>query len=74
MENTKIIKSSLEEKKGTISVLILTQNSEKTIERALKSVSSFDEVLVVDGGSSDNTECLVKVSLIRFVKILFRVF
>lgn len=38
-----------------ISVVILTKNSAQEIERALRSVSSFPEVLIVDGGSTDST-------------------
>lgn len=38
-----------------ISVVILAQNSAKTLERALDSVRAFDEVVVVDGGSVDAT-------------------
>ncbi len=38
-----------------ISVQILTWNSEKTLERALLSVKQCAEILVIDGGSSDQT-------------------
>ncbi len=38
-----------------ISALVLTQNSEKTLERTLKSLKDFDEILVVDGGSQDSS-------------------
>jgi glycosyltransferase involved in cell wall biosynthesis len=38
-----------------ISVAILTNNNEKTIERTLQSVKDFDEVIVLDSGSKDNT-------------------
>jgi len=36
-------------------VTVLTKNNEKTLERALKSVSEFDEIVVCDGGSTDGT-------------------
>ena len=38
-----------------LSVVILTQNSEKVIEDCIKSAKFADEVLVLDGGSEDNT-------------------
>ncbi len=38
-----------------LSVLILAKNEEKNIERAIKSVSSCDEVLVIDDHSTDRT-------------------
>lgn len=37
------------------SVCILTFNSGATLERSLESVKDFDEILIVDGGSTDNT-------------------
>jgi glycosyltransferase involved in cell wall biosynthesis len=75
LESTKITKSSLEKKSVGISVLILAQNSEKTIGRTLKSVSSFNEVLVVDGGSTDNTENIVNsYPNTRFMKNPFQGF
>ncbi|MBC79166.1 MAG: glycosyl transferase [Chloroflexi bacterium] len=37
------------------SVFIITKNEERFIERALKSVSQFDEVILVDSGSTDKT-------------------
>lgn len=41
--------------KTPVSVGILTFNSEKGIDKALQSVSDFDEIIICDGGSSDNT-------------------
>ena len=38
-----------------ISVLLLTQNSEKFIKRCLDSLARFEEIILVDGGSTDNT-------------------
>ena len=38
-----------------VSVLILTQNSESSLKRCLDSLSLFDEVVIVDGGSTDCT-------------------
>ncbi len=38
-----------------MSVHILTWNSGKTLERALKSVAACQEILLIDGGSTDNT-------------------
>ncbi len=42
-------------KKITASVCILTFNSAKTLRRALDSVRDFDEILLCDGGSTDDT-------------------
>ena len=36
-------------------VTVLTRNSGKTLERALASVRDFDEIIVCDGGSTDET-------------------
>lgn len=38
-----------------VSVLLLTQNSEKSIVRCLDSLKGFDEIVMIDGGSQDNT-------------------
>jgi glycosyltransferase involved in cell wall biosynthesis len=38
-----------------ISVCILTKNSSATLEKTLKSVCSFSEVLILDNGSTDDT-------------------
>lgn len=37
------------------SVEILTMNSEKTLERCLESVRDFDDVIILDGNSTDGT-------------------
>jgi glycosyltransferase involved in cell wall biosynthesis len=37
------------------SVLIIAQNAERTLKRCLDSVTAFDEVILVDGGSVDET-------------------
>ena len=34
---------------------ILTRNSGKTLERALESAKAFDDIIICDGGSTDNT-------------------
>lgn len=36
-------------------VAVLTFNSGETLERTLKSVNNFDDILICDGGSTDNT-------------------
>ncbi len=36
-------------------VTVLTYNSERTLEACLRSVAAFDEILVLDGGSTDRT-------------------
>lgn len=38
-----------------ISVFFVVMNEEKNIERALKSVAMFDEIIIVDSGSTDRT-------------------
>jgi glycosyltransferase involved in cell wall biosynthesis len=43
-----------------ISVLLICQNSENTIKRTLDSCREFDEVVVVDGGSTDKTKEIVE--------------
>lgn len=43
-----------------ISVHVLTKNSEKTLTETLQSLSSFEEVIVLDTGSTDNTFGIVK--------------
>lgn len=49
----------------TISVIIPTYNSAKTLTRAIKSVKDADEIIVVDDASSDNTqEVLQKLSAV----------
>ncbi len=46
--------------KQTLGIIILTYNSEKTIQRCLESALFADEILVVDSGSSDNTLSICK--------------
>ncbi|MDX9813760.1 MAG: glycosyltransferase family 2 protein [Sulfurimonadaceae bacterium] len=43
-----------------ISAVILAKNSEKTIEKTLKSLVEFDDVVVYDNGSSDKTMQIAK--------------
>lgn len=42
------------------SVGILTLNSGKTLRRALQSVSRFDDIVICDGGSTDDTLAIAK--------------
>lgn len=42
------------------SVAMLTYNSEKTIRRALESVKDFDDIILYDGGSTDETSAIAK--------------
>ncbi len=46
--------------KTPISVTILTKNSEKYIKKVLDSVVGFDEIIVCDTGSTDQTAPIVK--------------
>lgn len=43
-----------------ISVVILTKNSSRTINKTLASVKDFPEVIVIDTGSTDNTKEIAK--------------
>lgn len=43
-----------------LSVVVIAKNEERNIERCLKSVQWADELLVVDGGSSDQTVALAR--------------
>ncbi len=45
-----------------ISVTMITMNEEKNIERALSSCSFADEIVVVDGGSTDGTLDILKAN------------
>jgi glycosyltransferase involved in cell wall biosynthesis len=47
-------------KKSKLSVIIITKNEEKNIERCLKSVKWADEIIVVDSFSTDNTLNIVE--------------
>ena len=43
-----------------ISVVVLAKNSENTIEKTLKSLIEFDDVVVYDNGSTDKTINIAK--------------
>lgn len=45
---------------GNISVVVLAKNNEVTIEKTLKSLENFEDVVVYDNGSSDQTMEIVK--------------
>jgi glycosyltransferase involved in cell wall biosynthesis len=52
-----------------LSVIIITLNEERNIERALKSVVEVaDEIIVLDSLSADNTEAICSKYDVRFVK------
>ncbi len=50
-----------------ISVLVLTHNSDRTLVRCLESVKNFDEILVIDSGSTDMTEKITHSYMGRFI-------
>ena len=52
---------------ATLAVVILTKNEEKNIKDSIASASFADDILVVDSGSQDNTEKLVKEAGARFI-------
>lgn len=47
-------------KKLPVSVFIITQDEEQNIGRLLESCQAFDEIIVVDSGSTDNTKAIAK--------------
>lgn len=50
-----------------LSIIILTKNSEKSLERALESTISFPEVVLLDSESTDSTKSIAsKYSNVRF--------
>lgn len=50
-----------------ISVLILTHNSDKTLVRTLESVKNFDEIVIIDSGSTDLTEQIAHSYIAKFI-------
>jgi glycosyltransferase involved in cell wall biosynthesis len=48
------------QKRFMISVTILVKNGQRHLQRVLQALSDFDEVVVADSGSSDNTESIAK--------------
>jgi hypothetical protein len=59
-------------KKTKLIFLILTQNSESTINQCIDSINSFaDVIVVIDGFSSDNTRILLKKKKIKILKKKF---
>jgi len=52
-----------------ISVTVLTKNSEAKLRKTLESARGFDEVIVLDSGSTDSTEAIAKsFSNVKFFK------
>ena len=56
----------------TIAGVVLTLNEERNLQRALKSLSWCDELLVVDSGSSDRTQLVATQNGARFIENLQR--
>ena len=58
-----------------ISAVVLAKNNEKTIENTLNSLKEFDDVVVYDNGSTDETLNIVKkFSNVNLVKGEFKGF
>src|SRR5258706_210174 len=51
-----------------VSVGILTFNSARTLERALRSVSECEDIIVCDGGSKDETRAIAEKYGARIVE------
>ncbi|HEX68094.1 MAG TPA: glycosyltransferase family 2 protein [bacterium] len=51
----------------SLSVVVLTYNSARTLERCLKSVQFADEILIVDSGSTDETLEIAKIYTSRIL-------
>ena len=52
-----------------LSVVVLTKNSEKYLPAVLSSASFADEIIVLDSGSSDNTEQIaISFANVRFIR------
>jgi glycosyltransferase involved in cell wall biosynthesis len=43
-----------------VTVIVMTKNEERNIEKCLSSLTSFDEIFVVDSNSTDQTQSLAK--------------
>ena len=57
----------MENVKTAVTVIILTKNEEKNIQACIKSASFAKEIVVVDSGSTDDTERLAVKAGARFV-------
>ena len=57
-----------------LSVIVLTNNSERLLERCLASVEWAEEILVLDSGSSDRTEEIARRFTEGFFSIQWRGF
>ena len=58
-----------------ITVTILTKNNEETLQKTLESVKDFDEVLILDNGSTDGTLAIAaKYPNVRIEKTTFKGF
>lgn len=51
----------------SVSGIVTTFNSAKTLERTLKSLSFVDEIIIIDGGSLDETEAIARKYNTRFI-------
>jgi len=52
-----------------ISAVIITKNEEAVLERCLGSLAQCDEIIVVDSGSTDNTEKIARSYGCRFIRM-----
>jgi len=51
-----------------VTAVVLTRNASRTLEECLKRLSFCDKLLIVDDGSTDATETIVRSFNARFVK------
>ena len=56
---------------ASISVIVITYNEEKNIDRCLKSLNFANEIIVVDSFSTDSTIEKVKKYTVRFIQNVY---
>ena len=54
-------------KKSTISAVVLTYNEENNLKDCLQSLKWCDEIIVVDSGSTDQTQKIAEDEGVKFI-------